>query len=201
MMKNKRRFIDNNQGYSLVEMIIVIAIIVVMTGAATITVVVMRSAKSKEAATNFESEVAELATKSRGQICVVEDPASGDEVQKPEYRHCIRLYVSGDKLYIQKGFYKGSNYPLNSAASYDFPTSLNVGNGKGISLSADIRINYTDTDGNVIQLGGTSTQVAYIVYDKSGTCISGAGVYDFCKKDGSGVSSVRINKNGSHQSY
>lgn len=190
-MEKKRRFIEDNRGYSLVEMIIVIAIIVILSAAAYATITVMHSAKAKEAATTFESEISELITKSKGQMCVVEGVDGKDEL-KPDYRYCISVYKNDDgKFYLKKGYW-------NSVTdTYIFPAELNNNKGKGISLSAYVIVKYK-------ALGGAESTIdesgINIVYDRSGMCIEGAGEFSFYKKSGSYISSVTLNKNGSHQS-
>ena len=50
----KRRIMKENEGYSLIEMIIVIAIIAVMSAAAMVTISIIHNAKAKEAASTLE---------------------------------------------------------------------------------------------------------------------------------------------------
>ena len=50
----KRRFMKDNTGYTLIEMIIVIAIIAIMTGAAMVTITILHNAKAKEASITLE---------------------------------------------------------------------------------------------------------------------------------------------------
>lgn len=191
-MEKKRRFIEDNKGYSLVEMIIVIAIIVILSAAAYATLTVMHSAKAKEAATTFESEISELITKSKGQMCVVKDEdGDGKDELKPDYRYCINVYTNGDKFYIRKGYWD------SVIDAYIFPAELNNNNGKGISLSAYVIVKYKALGGaeSTIDVDGVN-----IVYDRSGMCIEGAGEFSFYKKSGGYISSVTLNKNGSHQS-
>lgn len=44
----KRRFMKDNKGYTLIEMIIVIAIIAIMTGAAMVTITILHNAKPRK---------------------------------------------------------------------------------------------------------------------------------------------------------
>lgn len=192
-MEKKRRFIEDNKGYSLVELIIVIAIIVVLSAAAYATLTIMHSAKAKEAASTFESEISELITKSKGQMCVVKDE-DGDGIDdlKPDYRYCINVYKDSDgKFYLRKGYWD------SVTDAYTFPIELNNSSGKGTSLSAYVIVKYKALGGteNTVDASGIS-----IVYDRSGMCIEGAGEFSFYKKSGSYISSVTLNKNGSHQS-
>ena len=51
----KRRFMKENKGYSLIELIIVLAIIVVMTGVSMVTITIIHNARAREASTKFEN--------------------------------------------------------------------------------------------------------------------------------------------------
>lgn len=195
-MMKKRRFIKDNQGYSLVELVIVIAIIALLTVAAFATITIMHSAKAKEAATTFESELSELSNKARGQVCIVDGTIEND------YRFCISLYKVSDRYYIRKGYYIGGGADYNSASSYIFKDSDNAGGGKGVSLSPYVYVKYTDAAGveHSIGSGDGALNSVYIVFNKNGTCVSGYGEFNFFKDNGNKISTVRLNKNGSHQS-
>ena len=55
----------NDHGYTLVEMIIVIAIIAVVAGMSLISITLIHSARAKEASVTVDSEIATLITKSK----------------------------------------------------------------------------------------------------------------------------------------
>lgn len=190
--KHQRRHRLNNKGYSLVELIIVIGIIVVMTGVATVTVTLINSAKAKEASVTFSSELSDLQTKSKGQIVSLTDAATGVTDTYPDYTFAIRLYKDGSKCYIQKGY-------CDDTGAFTAFTDNNANSGKGTSLSSRITIKYTDTvTGNQIEIDDSGNEMV-ISFDKNGRCISGSGVYDFYKKNGNLVDTVSIKKNGSYQ--
>ena len=67
----KRRIMKENEGYSLIEMIIVIAIIAVMSAAAMVTISIIHNAKAKEAASTLEDALFEVQNNAKGKICVV----------------------------------------------------------------------------------------------------------------------------------
>lgn len=192
MMESKfrRRHRLNNKGYSLVELIIVIGIIVVMTGVATVTVTLINSAKAKEAAVTFSSELADLRTKSKGQIVTVTTGTTTST--EPKYKFALKLYKDGSKCYIQKG------YCDDTDKFFSLPDS-NPNNGKGVSLSSRITIKYTETSTSAQKEIGDSDFSVVIAYDKNGRCALGSGVYDFYKNNGNLVDSVTIMKNGSYQ--
>ena len=192
---NKRRFMKKNEGYSLIEMIIVIAIIAVMMAAALVTITIMHSAKAKEAASTFENALADLQVNAKGKMCVVSD------VEKADYRYAIAIYKDGGKYYVKKGYYKGSGSDMNSASSYEFVDSENVGGGKGECFSAYVTVKYVDDAGTERDITGLTDKPVYIIYDRQGMCIYGYGKYNFYKNsDDQLMSTVTLNKNGSHSS-
>lgn len=66
----KRRFMKDNKGYTLIEMIIVIAIIAIMTGAAMVTITILHNAKAKEASITLETALSETQKNAKGKnVC------------------------------------------------------------------------------------------------------------------------------------
>ena len=53
---------EKNKGYSLIELVIVIAIIALLTGLSFVTVSLLGSARAKEAAVDFDSQISDLAS-------------------------------------------------------------------------------------------------------------------------------------------
>lgn len=194
-MEKRRLKKLNNKGYSLVELIIVIAIIAVFTGAAMITMTVMHSAKAKEACITFESEVAELVNKSKGNAVDKDlDGVIGNDDKG--YSLGLRLHKDGRKCYVQKVLVKAGIYEANTA----FEKENNVNDGKGISLSSYVYVEYTNLDGDKVVIGDEESDTVLISFNKNGICASGVGTYDFIKTDGTPVAKTIINKNGSYQS-
>ena len=99
-MKKK---IDDNSGYTLVELIIVLAIIVILTTAAFVTMSIMHTAKVKEAAATFDAEITDLIARTRNQD-VYQDTNqngamdSGEEL--PGYKYELGISYDGGKYYI-----------------------------------------------------------------------------------------------------
>ncbi|MCM1084075.1 MAG: type II secretion system GspH family protein [Clostridium sp.] len=184
-MKKK---IDDNSGYTLVELIIVMAIIVILTTAAFVTMSVMHTAKVKEAAATFDAEVTDLIARTRNQD-VYQDTNNngvmdaGEEL--PDYKYELAISYIGEKYYV-------SNYFLLPGGTHS-----EVSAAKRKSLSTYVTVQYSDFDGTYVDVAITSVRT--IRFDKSGACVDGAGVYKFLKKDGSVIATVTINKNGSHQ--
>ena len=87
----------DNKGYTLIEMIIVIAIIAIMTGAAMVTITILHNAKAKEASITLETALSETQKNAKGKMCVVAD------TQQPDYKFALAVYKSGSKYYVKKG--------------------------------------------------------------------------------------------------
>ncbi len=184
----------NDKGYTLVELIITIAIIVVLTGAAMVTIFMMHSAKAREASVTFTSELSETATKSRSQMIVMENPDTGEMENKPTYKHCLMIYKHDNgNYYIKKGYYNPDGATADEKYIFDGVDERN--GGKGISISSRITIKYTAPGTDAIEV-----EKCYIVYDRNGKCIEGSGRYGFYKRNGNLVADVNLNKNGSYQS-
>ncbi len=202
----KRRFKENNKGYTLVEMIIVIAIIAVLSGLAMVTLTLMHSAKAKEASISFNSAVSEQISKAKGSYCDVNGDGTVDSSEKG-YVYCLKLYKNGNTYYVQRGACLKSNAIANPSASFVALPKVNGTDGKGTSLSSYVDIKYTMFTYNEVTGSYTKTTSTvdstgvYVVYNKSGKCIHGDGDYEFYKKNGNRIARVVLNKNGSHRSY
>ncbi len=184
----KRRFMKNNKGYSMVEMIICIAIIAILSGIALVTLSMINSAKAKDAAVSFNSVLADTMSKAKGQMCIV----SG--VEQPNYKRCMYLYLetSSGRYYVKTGYYD------DATDQYYFENSENKNGGKGTNLSSKVIIKYENEAGTVKTVDSTGV---YIVFNKNGTCSKGTGLYEFYNSNGSLVDEVRLKANGSHQLY
>lgn len=189
----KRRFMKDNKGYSLIEMIIVMAIIVVMTGAAMVTITILHNAKAREASVTLDSALSEMQQNAKGRRCVV----AGTE--QPDYKYALAVYASGGKYYVKKGYYIGNGSDMTRESSYVFENSENANSGKGESFSAYVDVKYQDASGTIRDITGISEDPVYIIYDRQGMCISGDGKYLFYRNNKSTIlNTVVLNKNGSH---
>lgn len=183
-MKKK---IDDNSGYTLTELIIVLAIIAVLTTAALATMTIMRTAKVKEAAATFDAEITDLIARTRNQD-VYQDTNqngvmdAGEEL--PGYKYEMGITYEGGKYYI-------NNWYLLPGGTHSEAATRRK------SLSTYVRVQYSDFDGAYMNAAVSDGHT--IRFDKSGACVDGAGIYRFLKKDGSVIATVTINKNGSHQ--
>ena len=182
----------NNKGYSLVEMIICIAVIAILSGVAMVTVSLIHSAKAKEASVSFTSELSDIAIKSKNQIVMIKDE-DDNIVKYPDYSYCLKLYKTDGRFYIKKGYYNPDG--TDDSTKYVFVSGENPNNDLGISLSSRVNITFTDSTGTEADV-----DEAYIAYDRKGRCSLGYGRYSFYNKKGL-IAEVKINKNGSYQSY
>ncbi len=197
----KREYRTNDKGFSLIEMIIVIAIIAIMTAAAMAVIGIMHSAKAKEASHTFEVQLAELQASSRGQACVV-----GGTVQ-PDYQFTLVLHKHEGKYYLAKAYYDTTKGNRESDASYVYVNSENANGGLGISLSSYVVVKYTPKPptgtGVEREIGERTTNggPVYITFNRQGECIHGYGKYSFYKKSGNNkICDVQLNRIGSRQS-
>jgi prepilin-type N-terminal cleavage/methylation domain-containing protein len=220
----KRRFMKENKGYSLVEMIIVIAIIAIMAGGSMVTVTLINSAKAKEAGVTLDSEVAALVAQSKSQVPnlgtaydVNGDGAKDDldEKASKKLNFAIAVYKNTDgKYYIAHGYYNSTDGTFNV---YD---ASNNNDGKGTCISSRVSISYEPAsklsgkiqisstnetnlklDGIEIKSSEDGKKYAYVIaFDKSGKCICGVGTYEL-KKSANNVTidEISIKANGSHQ--
>jgi prepilin-type N-terminal cleavage/methylation domain-containing protein len=205
-----------NKGYSLVEMIIVIAIIAVMSAAAMVTVTLINSAKAKEAGVTFDSELAALVAESKSQVVKFDINNDGavddtDTTLCKDYYFAIAVYQATDgKYYISHGYYKNDGTKKEYIALAD----ENTNNGKGTCISSRVSIDYTAgtknsgelTSGDNVTLTGINcstdnNKAVVVAFDKAGKCVSGVGTYLFKKTAGNTtIDEVTIRANGSRQS-
>lgn len=199
----KKRIRKNNKGFSMVEMIIVIAIIAVLSAAGFVTVTLIHSAKAKEAAVTFESELSAAIGRAKSQMVVIKDESTGVVNEYPRYLQCLEVYkATNGKYYIKKGY---KNPDATGEAAYIFVDSENGHDGNGKSLSGNVYVCFkAKGTSNVLKIdnsGADTIEKVRIVFDKAGRCIEGAGTFEFHKNSGSNVAEVALKSNGSYQAY
>ena len=195
-MKNT---ISRNKGYSLIELIIVIAIIAVTTSMAVVSVTMLNTARAKDAALKLDGEIAELIQKNKNM-----SPGTTDTA-----KYGLMLYVgTDDQLHISQvecDLNASNYYETKKAPGSTYPDFIDT-----VDLSKRIEIEYEGTYTSFVNgatftrdpgfkpstLNGTGT--IDIMFDKQGNCISGYGKYSFKKRNGNVVSTVTIRQNGSH---
>ena len=177
-MKQKR----SNKGYTLVELIIVIAIILIVSAMALVTVTMIQSAKAKDAAIRVDSEIAEIIASSRGMAYDKDDPSKF---------YALHLYDIDGTYYIRRGY--AVKLP---SGKYRFTSNgKNLNDDKGYSLT-----NYVVIDWDADNKKEDSLPGIVIVYSKSGQCLAGYGTYSFKKRNQTEVATNYIRQNGTHAS-
>lgn len=195
-----KKYLQNNEGFTLVELIICIAIIVIMTGASYITLSVLHTAKAKEAASTFESALADVVSKDKN-VGVDYNLDGTIDSSEEKYQMGVRIYKKGSKVYLQKCVFiaqsNGSYAHWNLGADDSYIKSINDNNdGKGTCLSRYVTVEYISVSGTKYSLGTYSDYT--ICFNKRGECVTGYGTYNFKDTKGATISSIQINKNGSY---
>lgn len=200
---------SKNKGYSFVEMVIVIAIIGIVSVMAVASISMIHSAKCKDAAVVFDSEMSELFAKAKS-------------MNNADGMYAIRIFKDGNNFYIQKGRANIEGTSIKFKIDAD-----NDNDYKGRKVSSYARISYTPEDSSGLvypedwnsSLDDTWTATTtikcvgdmgdfhnndelsgvVIAVTKSGDVVSGSGAYCFFRKNGSQVARVYVRKNGSHE--
>lgn len=146
-----KKRLKNDNGYSLVELIIVIAIIAILSGLAAFTLSSIKTAKATASLERFDTELSALATRTKAQ--------SGD--------NALLLVRDGDDYKV----YYGTS-PDGTAAKWT-QTSTNA----ELTL-ADVDI-YYNAPGQTSALLTGSKLIKFKKAD--GTVVTGAGLYEFKK--------------------
>ena len=177
----------NNDGYSLVELIIVIAIIMVLGTVSFLSLNYIKTAKAKEASVTLDNQVSNLLNRARNQACKYDNgDGTGESVHKSD-RFIILVYKNADGSYYVKRGYTGASGDI-------YVDAENGKDGKGVSLTSYVDIKYNDGSGSVL----IDNVGQKIIYDASSRCVYGDGDFEFYGKNSSLLSKVTINKNGSH---
>ena len=213
----KKTISKNDRGYSLVELVIVLAIVAILAAMALISVTIIHSARAKDSALKLDSEIAECITQ-----CKNMKPDQNDPSGKPYDGYAIAIYKNNslDKFIIAPVYYSEAGGILGSGHyspiyNLDDP-SLNSNqrqNASIIQIPSSVSMTFkgttmTNTDTQIVntsyKTGDTAPKSAgndwvFIRFDKKGNCVSGYGEYKFYKKNGNVVSRVIIRQNGSHE--
>lgn len=188
MVKTRRL---SNKGYSLVEMVITIGIILVVSAMAMVTISTLNSARAKNASIQLDSELTQLITRAKGQTT------------KYDALQAIKIYKSSS----DSKYYYLTGTATKSGVTYVFTAdakSSSLNGGLGYKFSSSTRISYTAENvepsykWNVGPSADLDNDGKIIVYNKQGYCINDAGTYVFFKSNGNMVAQVIVRKNGSH---
>jgi len=180
-----KRTLSEHNGYSLIELIIVIAIIVILTALSFASMNILNTARVKDACVLTGSKVSELKTKSMNMSY-----KKGDTIKN----YGLSIYVDADNLYHI------AEIKVLSDGSIDYT------GGEDITFSRSVVVKFT---GNKLESTGLQTDYmpgqkgatgdnspVYILFDKRGNCYSGYGELSFYKKNGIKVSKVKIGSSG-----
>lgn len=165
---------NKNKGYTLIEMIIVIAIMAILAGVAAVAFNLISKAKVQDAVTSFNSQLSyswlqtkATASKQKSMYAVIKGPAKD----------------VGDSDFDRGGDcdYQFTLYDTDSAGAAVEESSTIFS-----AWAKYVTITYTPNPAGQAQTGyGTSKTGFYIQFDKSnGSVIKGAGTYEF--KDAKG---------------
>ena len=198
-MKMKRK----DRGYTLVEMIIVLAIIAVVAGLSLVSITLIHSARAKEAAVTVDSEIATLITKSKNMQC-----------DRPGCQYAARIYkADNNAYYYQRGYFDPD---FGGNGGYVFTNTDSEGDGKGTTLTSYVVVKFSgkwekvNADGSCtgeLESYQSEKDVAdmnegnglYIRFARDGSCEAGVGDIGFYKRKGNDVAHNTIRTNGSHQ--
>lgn len=152
-MKNrKKRYSANNKGYSVVEMVIVIAIIAILSAVGFLTINIVYGAKVSSAKNTLNSQLSYLSNMTKA--------------QDPNLTAWLYYDDTDDVYKIEYGLYDGYTFTKNTSQD-------------PVTFADAILIYYTDEAGNrsVIDTPGR-----FIKFNKSdGAVLVGAGTYDIIK--------------------
>lgn len=217
----KKTISKNNRGYSLIELVIVIAIVAILATMALVSVTIIHSARAKDAALQFDSMISECISMNKNMKPNVKvdptDPNSDlyDGFAIAVYKRNAtstrpEQFIIAPVYYYEAGGISGSGHysPIYNVDNIDSNPCkeriLQVSKSVSMTFKGTTYYNASPEIHNL----GYSTATApksgghewvYIRFDKKGNCISGYGEYVFYKKNGNQVSRVTLNQNGSHE--
>ncbi|MBO4864486.1 MAG: type II secretion system protein [Eubacterium sp.] len=195
-MKNT---ISRNKGYSIIELVIVVAIIAITSSMAMVSVTMLNTARAKDAALKLDGEVAELIQKNKNMT-----PGTSDTA-----KYGLMLYYDYDDQFKISLVECDHPSPTSSLYQYKDDGSGHPVFNDTVNISKRVDIEYDGTyqsfcngasfDRNAFKPSSPNgTGAICIMFDKQGNCISGYGKYSFKKRNGNVVSTVTIRQNGSH---
>ena len=185
----------NNKGYTLIEMLIVIAIMVILSGLSIYSIGIIRSAKRSAAVDSFDDQISSCYVKTKAVSDVSDaalDPSKGNKV-------CMLIRKRTNKDGVTNYCIK-VGYDLGAAGVADITKGTPVNNDDDLTWDAIL-----PKDVALITLTekGTANDVTEqkIFFNKSvGSVDEGYGYYDFYKSNGEAFAQVFIDEStGKHQ--
>ena len=198
------RSFSKNKGYSLIEMIITIAIIAILATIATVSVTIIHSARAKDSALKLDAQVAQLITKNKNMTVEMDDLSDPLHPKKINCNNGLMIYHEDERYKISEVYVKPDGKYLTDASNdpilgetITLPKTVEV-EFEGTYISFLNAVSFDRSGGyHPATIGGTGP--VCIVFDRRGECKSGYGTYSFKKNNGNVVSKVTIRKNGSHE--
>ncbi len=210
--------IKKNRGYSLVEMIIVLAIVIILAGLSLVSLTLVNTARAKDASNKFGSEVSQVRKKAIEMKPAKANDPYFDDTKADNYRFGIVIYKNDGKFQTEQvivektasGTYKyrdgGTAGVSHSYPAYDSsgtPIRENVQYSSKVDVTFEGHyVSFVDgsswdtTDKK--KPGAIDTDDAIcILFDKHGNCVSGYGEYRFYKRNSNQVARVVVRQNGS----
>lgn len=174
---------NNNKGYSMVEMIICVAIISVLGALGFLTMNIVYTAKANSAVNTFQTQFATLKTMTEAQ----------------DAKTAFRLFYDDteEQYYIEYGTWDGSAFTASTTKA-------------DVALSDRVAVYYKESSSTTESIVNTTGVI--VQYNKSdGSVLKGAGTYRFAKSNnkaitdlvlgntsdavGSTVDTLKLNKN------
>ena len=191
----------NNKGFSLVELIITIAIVAILSGLSVLSFTTIYTARAQSAAITLNSKVSEVKSQTKGldnsskKYYAVEldisrhDSSSSATDQNPRIFISQGVYDPSDGSFVPN-MVNGRYEKIKKKIASDDKTVTDPTNDEP-NISSFI---YVKKNGTQLPAG-----VYYIYFNKNGECISGDGEYEFVKRNGTVAAKTIIRKNGSHE--
>lgn len=154
----------NNKGYTLIEMVIVIAIMAILTGVSVVTIGVIKEAKVNAAINTIENQMSSLwiKTKALSQSKVQSSPLSSGEAGT--YPLCMMIEKNTDdsddvkdgSYQLILGYEAGSGFvDKEVVATLTDYISIVYTDSAGVELTDSIVIQFNKSNGSVVKGAGT----------------------------------------------
>ncbi len=199
----KKLFTKSNKGYSLVELIIVLAIIITLAVMSLVSLTLINSARAKSASVDFGAEVNALKSKCMNMKPVGDNYSNyGLSIYKDNsgtYNMCLVQYNTSTHKYE---YIDSENVKFSSRVEIKLLSPSNTSDTNTFAVYHDdgTHEDYHGADYEVPigkKFGSTGNKAVIITFDKRGNCYSGAGNFRFHKKNGTYMARVTIKQNGS----
>ncbi|MBP3234127.1 MAG: prepilin-type N-terminal cleavage/methylation domain-containing protein [Eubacterium sp.] len=206
---------DSHKGYSLVEMVIVLAVVLVLSAMALVSITILNSAKAKDAAIVVGEEINLIKNKCMNMLPDengVYDCWALAIYQNNDNQFCVQQVkhnvttgefesVDGEEPIVlskRVAFDFSGNFMFNDSTNKTYK-ELYAGDPLYSTL---VKVGLTNFEPKVSSIPVVDdSDVLFVSFDKRGKCISGVGDYFFYKKSGANkgnqVARVSVKRNGS----